>query len=93
MRNATDTKWPYTWATGLFAIATPAQAPDFRAGKPGYAVNDYWVELPKHYGDQTGKKVAVFASDDPDGVGWQKEPGRSGPGFVVLRRRPRVTKT
>jgi ABC-type branched-subunit amino acid transport system substrate-binding protein len=70
MRNATDTKWPYTWATGLFAIATPAQAPDFRAGKPGYAVNDYWVELLKRYGDQTGKKVAVFASDDPDGVGW-----------------------
>jgi ABC-type branched-subunit amino acid transport system substrate-binding protein len=70
MRNATDTKWPYTWATGLFAIATPVQAPDFRVGKPGYAVNDYWVELLKRYGDETGKKVAVFASDDPDGVGW-----------------------
>lgn len=70
MRNETDTKWPYTWATGLFAIATPAEAPDFRAGKPGYTVNDYWVDVLKRYGDQTGKKVAVFASDDPDGVGW-----------------------
>jgi ABC-type branched-subunit amino acid transport system substrate-binding protein len=70
MRNETDTKWQYTWATGLFAIATPAEAPDFRAGKPGYTVNDYWVDVLKRYGDQTGKKVAVFASDDPDGVGW-----------------------
>ena len=70
MRNETDTKWPYTWATGLFAIASPADAPDFRAGRPGYTVNDYWVDVLKRYGAQTGKQVAVFASDDPDGVGW-----------------------
>jgi ABC-type branched-subunit amino acid transport system substrate-binding protein len=70
MRNETDTKWPYTWATGLFAIATPAKAPDFRAGVAGYTVNDYWVDVLKRYGDQTSKKVAVVASDEPDGVGW-----------------------
>lgn len=70
MRNETDTKWPYTWATGLFAISTPAVAPDFRAGKPGYTVNDYWIDFLKRYSDQIGKKVAVFASDDPDGIGW-----------------------
>lgn len=70
MRNETDTKWPYTWATGLFAIATPSESPDFRAGKQGYTVNDYWIDILKRYSDQTGRKVAVFASDDPDGIGW-----------------------
>jgi branched-chain amino acid transport system substrate-binding protein len=70
MRNETDSKWPYTWASGLFAIATPAHPPDFRTGVPGYTVNDYWVDVLKKYGDQTSKKVAVIASDDPDGVGW-----------------------
>jgi ABC-type branched-subunit amino acid transport system substrate-binding protein len=70
MRNETDTKWQYTWATGLFAIAVPANGNDFRAGKPGYTVNDYWVDVLKRYSDETGRKVAVFASDEPDGVGW-----------------------
>ena len=72
MRNDTDTKWPYTWATGLFAIATPADPPDFRADSPGYTVNDYWIDFLKRYGDQIGKKVAVFASDDSDGIGWYR---------------------
>lgn len=72
MRNETDSGWPYTWATGLFAIATPPVAPDFRAGKPGYTVNDYWVDVLKRYGDEVGKKVAVFASDDSDGIGWYR---------------------
>jgi ABC-type branched-subunit amino acid transport system substrate-binding protein len=70
MRNETDTKWQYTWASGLFAIATPAEAPDFRAGKPGYTVNDYWIEVLKRLESTVGKKVAVLASDEPDGVGW-----------------------
>lgn len=70
MRNETDNKWPYTWASGLFAIATPAKEPDFRAGVLGYTVNDYWVDVLKRYADKVSKKVAVVASDDPDGVGW-----------------------
>ena len=70
MRDASDTKWPYTWATGLFALATGAQAPDFRAGKPGYTVGDTWIDMLNLYGDKTNKKVAVLASDDSDGVGW-----------------------
>jgi branched-chain amino acid transport system substrate-binding protein len=70
MRSQTDTKWQYTWATGLFAIATPASGDDFRAGKPGYTVNDYWVDMLVKYRDQVGTRVAVIASDEPDGVGW-----------------------
>lgn len=70
MRNETDTKWPYTWASGLFAIAVPASGNDFRAGVKGYTVNDYWVDILLKYKDQLSKKVAVIASDDPDGVGW-----------------------
>jgi len=70
LRSATDTKWPYTWASGLFALAVPASGSDFRAGKPGYTVNDTWVEMLSQFGSQTTKKAGVIASDDPDGVGW-----------------------
>jgi branched-chain amino acid transport system substrate-binding protein len=70
LREASDTKWPYTWATGLFALGTPAEAPDFRAGQAGYTVGDTWIDMLNLYGDQTNKKVAVLASDDGDGVGW-----------------------
>lgn len=71
MRNETDTKWQYTWATGLFAIAVPASGDDFRTGKSGYTVNDYWVDMLKKFEDKlSNKKVAVIASDEPDGVGW-----------------------
>jgi len=69
MRNEVQSRWKYTWATGLFAIVTPAPAGDFRAG-PGYTIVDTWKAMLDLYGDQTNKKVAVFASDDPDGVGW-----------------------
>lgn len=70
MRSESDTKWPYTWATGMFAIGTPAAPPDFRAGLPGFTVNDTWIDYLKQFGPQTNKKVAVFASADGDGVGW-----------------------
>lgn len=70
MRNATDTKWQYTWATGGFALAEGAKGDDFRAGKPGYTVNDTWIEMLQQFGSQTNKKVAIVASDEPDGVGW-----------------------
>lgn len=61
--------WQYSWATGLFAIATPAPPGDFR-NKPGYTIVDTWGDMLKLFGDKTNKKVAVFAADDPDGVGW-----------------------
>ena len=70
MRKESDTKWPYTWATGMFALGSPSAAGDFRTGKLGYTVDDTWVEYLKQYGPQTNKKVAVFASNDGDGVGW-----------------------
>jgi len=70
LREASDTKWPYTWASGLFALATPAEAPDFRAGKSGYTVGDTWIDMLSLYGDQTNKKAAILASDDSDGIGW-----------------------
>jgi len=69
MRNETPTRWQYTWATGLMAIATPADPGDFRA-KPGYTVIDTWTSMLDLYGSKTNKKVAVLASDDPDGRGW-----------------------
>jgi branched-chain amino acid transport system substrate-binding protein len=69
MRQETSTKWEYTWATGLFAIVTPAPEGDFRA-KPGYTVMDTWTAMLDLYGSQTNKKVGVIASDDPDGRGW-----------------------
>jgi branched-chain amino acid transport system substrate-binding protein len=69
MRQAVEGHWQYTWATGLFAIITPAPAGDFRA-KPGYTITDTWQAMLDLFGNKTNKKVAVFASDDPDGVGW-----------------------
>jgi ABC-type branched-subunit amino acid transport system substrate-binding protein len=69
MRQETSTKWQYTWATGLFAIDTPAKEGDFRA-RPGYTVMDTWRAMLDLYGSQTNKKVALIASDEPDGRGW-----------------------
>jgi branched-chain amino acid transport system substrate-binding protein len=69
MRQETPTKWQYTWATGLFAIVTPAKEGDFRA-KPGYTVMDTWRAMLDLFGGQTNKKVALIASDEPDGRGW-----------------------
>jgi ABC-type branched-subunit amino acid transport system substrate-binding protein len=69
MRQTVEGHWQYTWAAGLFALGAPAPAGDFRA-KPGYTIGDTWQAMLDLYGNKTNKKVAVFASDDPDGVGW-----------------------
>jgi ABC-type branched-subunit amino acid transport system substrate-binding protein len=69
MRQETPTKWQYTWATGLFAIETPAKEGDFRA-KAGYTVIDTWTAMLDLYGGQTNKTVGLIASDEPDGRGW-----------------------
>jgi len=69
MRQETPTKWQYTWATGLFAIVTPAKEGDFRA-KPGYTVMDTWTGMLDLFGGKTNKKVGLICSDEPDGRGW-----------------------
>ncbi len=69
MKDAAPGHWDWTFACGTFAIASPAEEGDFR-GVPGYTVFDAWASQLKMFGDQTNKKMAVFASDDPDGIGW-----------------------
>jgi branched-chain amino acid transport system substrate-binding protein len=68
LRSGASPAWNYTWGTG-FAIATPAPPGDFRSG-PGYTILDTWFAVLDTVLDQTNKKAAVFASNDPDGVGW-----------------------
>ncbi len=80
MRQETSTKWQYTWATGLFAIETPADAGDFRA-KAGYTVMDTWTDMLELYGNQTNKKVGIIAADDSDGRSWYK---LFGPALIKL---------
>ncbi len=70
MKDAAPGHWDWTFACGTFAIATPAEEGDFRHGQAGYTVFDAWASQLKLFGDQTNKKMAVFASDDPDGIGW-----------------------
>ena len=61
--------WKYTWTTG-FHIAIPASPGDWWYGKPGYTIMDMAATLIKQFGDQTNKKTAIFASDEPDGRAW-----------------------
>jgi branched-chain amino acid transport system substrate-binding protein len=67
-RQEVEGHWQYTWAAG-FPIATPAPEGSIWA-KPGYTVLDTWKSMLDLFGDQTNKKVAVFASDDSDGIAW-----------------------
>ena len=69
MRMEVKGHWQYTWATGLFALGAPAPPGDFRTG-PGYTIGDTWQAMLDLFGDKTNKKAALFASHDPDGVGW-----------------------
>jgi len=57
--------WSYTWATGLFAIGDPGDRP-----ADGYTIADTWLAMLDLVGNETNKVAGVFASDDPDGVGW-----------------------
>jgi len=65
MRADAAGQWSYTWATGLFAIVEPGDRP-----ADGYTIRDTWLAMLDLYGDETNKVAGVFASDDPDGVGW-----------------------
>jgi branched-chain amino acid transport system substrate-binding protein len=69
MRTAVTPPWKYSWMFG-FAIATPAPPGDFRHGKPGYTIADTWKAYLDMFGDKTNKRAGVFASDEPDGIGW-----------------------
>lgn len=65
MRADAPGNWAYTWAAGMFAIGDPGPMP-----ADGYTIADTWVAMLDLYGEDTNKVAGVFASDDPDGVGW-----------------------
>jgi branched-chain amino acid transport system substrate-binding protein len=65
MRAEAPGNWSYTWATGLFAIGDPGDRP-----ADGYTIADTWLAMLDLVGNSTNKVAGVFASDDPDGVGW-----------------------
>jgi len=69
MREAVDPPWQYTWTTGFAIVVPPNDPEDFRS-KPGYTIVDTWMAMLAMFGDQTNKKVGVFASFEPDGIGW-----------------------
>lgn len=68
-RMSLEKPWEYTWLMG-FRIVTDSPEGDFRHGKPGYSIKDTWFAMLDRYADQTNKVAGVFASDDPDGIGW-----------------------
>lgn len=65
MRAEAPGQWSYTWAAGLFAIGDPGDRP-----ADGYTIADTWLAMLDLHGNETNKVAGVFASDDPDGVGW-----------------------
>ncbi len=67
-RKQASPPWEYSWTFG-FAVATPAPKGTYW-DTPGYTILDTWSTILQKYGPQTNKKVAVFASDEPDGRGW-----------------------
>ncbi|MGD8982670.1 MAG: ABC transporter substrate-binding protein [Desulfobacteraceae bacterium] len=68
LRRDVKPPWQYSWTYG-FSIATPAPKGAYW-DKPGYTIMDTWVAMLEKFGDKTNKKVAVYASDEPDGRGW-----------------------
>jgi branched-chain amino acid transport system substrate-binding protein len=69
LRKEASPTWKHTWTTS-FAIATPAEAGDFRANESGYTMMGPFTQSLKTISDQTNKKIAALASDDADGRGW-----------------------
>jgi branched-chain amino acid transport system substrate-binding protein len=66
--NNTTPPFQYSW-TCSFSIATPApKGTPF--DRPGFTSMEAWRKVLDQFGDQTNKKVGVFASDEPDGRGW-----------------------
>jgi branched-chain amino acid transport system substrate-binding protein len=69
VREEVETHWEYTWCCS-FGIATPPPEGDPRHGNPGYTILETWKTWLDLFGDQTNKTIGVYASDDPDGIGW-----------------------
>jgi branched-chain amino acid transport system substrate-binding protein len=69
VRETMTPPWQYTWCYS-FGIATPPPEGDPRYGEPGYTILDTWKTWLDLFGDQTNKTIGVYASDDPDGIGW-----------------------
>jgi branched-chain amino acid transport system substrate-binding protein len=61
--------WQYTWCWS-FGIALEPPKGDFRYGKPGFTILGTWKPWLDMFGGKTNKKVGIYASDDPDGIGW-----------------------
>jgi branched-chain amino acid transport system substrate-binding protein len=68
-RMEATTPWEHSWMVS-FAIAVPPAEGDFRYGKPGYTMFGIWSSALEEFLDETNKKIALLASDDPDGRGW-----------------------
>ncbi len=64
LRDAASPTWTYTWACGLFAIGDPGDK------GPGYTIADTWLAMLNQVGNETNRVAGVFASADPDGIGW-----------------------
>ncbi len=86
MRTSVTPPWRYSWDPS-FAIATPAEEGDFRYGKAGYTMFEAWLGALAFFGDKTNQKIALLASDDPDGRGWYKAfaPTAQGIGMETYR--------
>ena len=69
MQAAATEPWTYSWAFG-FSRDTPALEGDYREGDPGYLMFPTWLGALETFAADTNKKVALFALDDPDGLGW-----------------------
>jgi len=68
MRESVTPPWEYSWYSS-FAIGTPAP-PGSIWDKPGYTIADLSIGVLDHIAGQTNYRAAVYATDDPDGVGW-----------------------
>ena len=69
IRNAAAKPFKYTWSIGV-SIGTPPSKDFFLYGNPGYLLMPTWLGGLSAYADKTNKKVALAASDDPDGRAW-----------------------
>jgi len=62
--------WEYSWCTG-FGIANSALSEnDFFYGEPGYTLQDVSLGTMYLHGDETNKKVGIFAPGDFGGLAW-----------------------
>jgi hypothetical protein len=68
MRQETPTKWPYTWATGLFTIVAPAKEGDFRVSRDTQSWTCGWACSISMEARQTRRSGS--SHQRADGRGW-----------------------